>query len=53
MDKNLLKTGWNNDLVIHAGTPRVSFLGNNGNLEGTNVGNIYRKNSGLGYNRAE
>ena len=34
MDKAKLAESLNHDLIIHSGTPRVSFLGNNGNLTG-------------------
>lgn len=34
----------NHDLIIHKGTPRVSFLGNNGNLTG--IGSAYRQYGG-------
>ena len=34
---NKSKIKYNDDLIIHEGTPRISFLGNNGDLTGKSI----------------
>jgi hypothetical protein len=44
MEKIRLNKDRNHDIIIHSGTPRVSFLGNNGDLTG--IGGVYKKQGG-------